>query len=99
MYKAGNALIQGGSHDLLMTAVGRIMDFLDTKYPEVRLVSLVHDEMDFEIPEEMMEEVLPQIQETSEVTDLFDMPFFTDIKVGRNYGVMEEWKPSAKRSN
>lgn len=99
MYKAANALVQGGSHDLMMVAICRVADFLDKKYPDAKIFSTVHDEIDIEMPEEMVDEVIPQVQEIAEVPDLFDIPFFTDVKVGKNYGVMKGWEAGVKRSD
>jgi len=93
MYKAANALVQGGSHDLLSVAICRCAAFLQERYPQVKMFNLVHDEIDFIIPINLMQEVVPQLQEIMEVPDLMDLPFLTDVKIGPNYGVMEKWEP------
>ena len=90
MYKGANATIQGGSHDLLMTAFLRTCDFLDKEYPDIKIFNLVHDELDFEIPDELIDEVVPKLQRIMEVEDLFDLKFFTDVKAGKNYGELEK---------
>ena len=93
MFKAVNAMVQGGSHDMFMVAACRIAKFLEEKYPVVKMVNLVHDEFDFEMPEELAAEVMPQIAEIMSVPDLFGMAFPTDAKYGYNYGELHDWPP------
>ncbi len=92
LYKAANALVQGGSHDLLMVAVCRVGKFLEERYPQCHICNLVHDEIDVEMPAELVEEVVPQLQEIMEVPDLLGLRFFNDVKVGTSYGNMQEWE-------
>lgn len=91
LYKAANALVQGGSHDLLMVAVCRVAAFLEEHYPQAHICNLVHDEIDVEMPQELVAELTPKIQEIMEVPDLLNLRFFNDVKVGTTYGSMHEW--------
>jgi DNA polymerase-1 len=92
MYKGANATIQGGSHDLLMMAFIRMNDLIDSEYTGLPFFNLVHDEIDIEVPPELLPEIMPKLQKTMEVSDIMGIPFFTDPKVGDNYGDMFKWE-------
>ena len=90
MYKGANAQIQGGCADLLALATVRCADWLEDNAPEIDIFNLVHDEIDFEMPEEAIPDVVPPLMEIMELRDVFDVHFFTDVKVGKDYGSMKE---------
>lgn len=93
MFKAVNAMVQGGSHDMYMVGVCRIADFIEREYPDVKIFNLVHDEIDFHIPDALVEEVLTRVAPIMEVPDLFGIGFPTDCKVGKTYGQLHSWPP------
>lgn len=90
LYKAVNAKVQGGCADLLMEATIRCWEFLQANYPMIPIISLVHDEIDFEVPKDLVAEVVPQLQHIMEMTDVFGITFFTDVTMGYNYGDMRK---------
>lgn len=90
-YKGANALVQGGSADLISIAAIRCQAYLDDVARRVgcdigHLVLIVHDELVFEVMDEYMEEVNPRLLDIMEVRDLFGLPFPADIKVGKSFG-------------
>lgn len=94
MYKAVNALVQGGGADLLATAAMRVQKYLDAEGAG-GIVNFVHDELISEVPTEMVMKIAPEISRIQEVEDLFQAPFLTDSKVGSSYGSLEKlskWK-------
>ena len=90
MYKGANASIQGACSDVLSVAALRCEDWLLRK-GYGRIINLVHDELDFEIPDEYVPEAVVALSHIMHVSDLFNIPFFTDAKVGDNFGEMYEW--------
>ena len=90
-YRAVNALVQGGSHDLLMTAVNRLAPWLQKTYGAgARIINLVHDEVVLECDAAILPELIPQSQRILEISDLFGQPFFTDAKMGHRFGSLEK---------
>ena len=89
-YKGANALIQGGCADVLSIAAMRVNQWLeDTGYGEI--ISLVHDEIIVEAKEEVVPEVVTGMREIMTMPDLFNLPWFTDAKVGPTYGSLKDW--------
>lgn len=92
MYKAANALIQGGAHDVLMTSVLRVQTLLhDLRLEDdVHISSLVHDEIDIDLPAELLPELKDKLAQAIEVPDIFGLPMFTDLSTGTNLGHLEK---------
>lgn len=84
-YKAANAIIQGGSADLMTIACMRC-DRLLQKLGAGRPLLYVHDEVLFELPIGDAEEIAKRLAKEMEVEDLLGVPFFADAKLGPNYG-------------
>jgi DNA polymerase-1 len=92
MYKGANALVQGGSSDLLKTAVIRCQDWVDKSglREQIQLVNLVHDEIVFETLETKAIDFRKELANIMELEDLFDIPFVTDAKIGKTFGSMDK---------
>lgn len=86
MYRAANALIQGGCADILSVAAIRVDDWCKKQGSEHRIVSFIHDEIMLEVPIKDVCRSALEIMKIMEVPDLFDIPFYTDAKVGPTYG-------------
>lgn len=86
MYKAANAVIQGGCADILSVAALRTDKWCKEQGSQHNIVSFIHDEIMFEVPEEDEERSAKELMEIMEVPDLFEIPFFTDAKSGPTYG-------------
>lgn len=93
MYKGANALIQGGCADLMSIAVIRCARWLKQQ-PEGygHIISIVHDEILFEVPPEDVERANKELSLIMQVPDLVGMPFYTDSKWGYSYGSLEKQK-------
>jgi DNA polymerase-1 len=89
-YKSCNALVQGGSADLISIAALRCQEWLDSVGIDGHLLLVVHDELVFEIQEDRVAEATPKLLELMEVPDLLGMPFPADSKVGRSFGEMKK---------
>ena len=90
-YRAVNALIQGGSADLLMVATLRCRDYLQQALGGNRIINSVHDELIFEIEEDLLTSTIPTLRKTMEVPDLLGLPFITDCKIGERWGSLRNW--------
>lgn len=92
MYKGANAIIQGGCADVLSIAVLRVNRWY-REHPKVdgHIVSLVHDEIISEVKDEDVDVVVRAKQELMAVPDLFNIPWFTDAKVGKTYGSLKDY--------
>lgn len=88
-YKAANAQVQGGSADLMSLVCVRMQRVLDAQ-DWGNVVSIVHDEMVLELREECMEEAIPVLAKVMWAEDIFNLPFFCDLKTGPSYGELEK---------
>lgn len=90
MYKAANALIQGGCADILSIAALRTDEWCRKQSSEHNIVSFIHDEIMFEVPKEDEERSAKELMKIMLVEDLFNVPFYTDAKSGITYGDQEK---------
>ncbi len=88
-YKAANAQVQGGSADLMSLAAYRMQKVLD-KQGWGNVVSIIHDELLAELYNETMQEAIPVLARVMWAEDIFNLPFYCDLKTGRSYGEMEK---------
>lgn len=89
-YKGINALIQGGCADFMSVVVLRANQVLE-KNGWGYIVSIIHDEVLFEIEEEYLDLALPVLARVMEGEDVFGIPFATDVAVGESYGTLEDY--------
>lgn len=89
MYKAVNALVQGGAADLLMEAAIRGHQFVEQTHSG-HLVSFIYDELLYEIKEDRVQEILFDFMRLHELEDIFKMPFLVTTKIGLSYGSLKE---------
>lgn len=95
-YKSANALVQGGSADLMAVAAMRCQEWLDKHSPESCIVNIIHDELLFEVPTGEVEALAPQLIKIMEVEDLLGIPFATEAKWGHSFGNMQKLKEPAQ---
>lgn len=88
-YKAANAKVQGGSADLMSLVAVRVQRVLDKQHWG-NVVSIVHDEALLELYEEALEPAIPVIARIMWAEDVFNLPFYCDLKVGPSYGELEK---------
>lgn len=86
MYKGANALIQGGCADFLSVVAIRCQKACDSLAYDPRIVSFVHDEIIFSVPEDTIDLAVKDLRPIMESPDVFKIPFMTSAKVGDNYG-------------
>ena len=89
-HKAVNAIVQGGSADLMMVATVALQERIEREGWPVNLINFVHDEVDFEIDTDALPELVPLIAEHMQMEHLFGVPFLVDMKAGSGLGSMEK---------
>lgn len=88
-YMAANAQIQGGAADLIAIALVRA-DAILTVQKWGQIVSIIHDEVLFEIEDIYLPIAVPVLARVMEVEDIFGLPFSAGAKVGKSYGTLAE---------
>ena len=80
-----NLPIQGLSADIMKLAMIKLFEEYKNN-PDVRMLLQVHDEIIFEVKEEVAEKIMPKIKETMESAYKLRVPLVVDVKVGDNWG-------------
>lgn len=65
--KGFNTVIQGTAADLLKIAMLRCKTYVLDRYPDVKMMEVVHDEIDFIVPNDIVEEVCYAIKYAMEI--------------------------------
>lgn len=94
--QAVNAPVQGTSADLIKLAMVKIDNDIVSAYPKdsVRLVLQIHDELMYEVREDLVDEIVPKIKAAME--DVFPVekrngvPIIVDASVGRRWSEMKK---------
>ena len=81
---AVNMPVQGTAADIVKLAMVSISQSLDLSIS--RLLLQVHDELVFEIKDDIIEETVPKIKELMEGVVKLEVPLVVNIKVGQNWG-------------
>ena len=90
-----NAPIQGTEGDVVRMAMVSVHEYLKKKkcIDEVRMLLQVHDELIFEIQNDILDEVLPEIVSRMEGVvskeDRHGVPIEVEVKVGKNWAEMK----------
>lgn len=79
---ATNTPIQGSAADLIKLAMLRVSGVLEEKYPQVRLLLQVHDELLLEVPEALGEEVSAMVKREMEGIFELEVPLIAEAHSG-----------------
>jgi DNA polymerase-1 len=82
---ARNTPIQGSAADILKLAMLRVARGL-SRFPEVRLLLTVHDELVLEVPESNLDEFRPWVKHEMEATYELAVPLVVDVHAGPSWG-------------
>lgn len=80
-----NAPLQGTAAEIIKMAMINIDDWLQKSGSKAKMIMQVHDELVFEVPEEELEVVIPQIRHCMIHTIPLDVPVAVDIGIGNNW--------------
>ncbi|MFH0929904.1 MAG: DNA polymerase I, partial [Candidatus Moraniibacteriota bacterium] len=83
---AVNMPIQGLAADIIKLAMLAADKLVKEKYPNVRMVLQIHDELLFEAPEKEAEEFSKDIKVEMENVYKLSVPLIADVKIGDNWG-------------
>ncbi len=91
-----NMPIQGTAADVLKIAMIELYKQISQKYKreEVKMILTVHDEMVFEVRDDLLDEVAQKVQDIMENPKGFklEVPIKVDVEVGQNWGELKDWK-------
>lgn len=82
---AVNTPLQGSQADIIKIAMIRLHEALKRKQ-NIHLILQIHDELIFELSENLLDEVKPLIHEIMEQTITLSIPLKVNIAVGKNWG-------------
>lgn len=88
-YKGVNAIIQGGCADIVALAVARGQAVV-TAQGWGSIVSIIHDEVIFEIEDQYVAAALPVMASVVQVEDALGIPFVAELKIGQTYGSLSD---------
>ena len=80
-----NAPLQGSAADIIKKAMIDINGFLNKEMPEVKMIMQVHDELIFETPKNISEEVLLLMKNMMEDAVKLDIPLIAEAAIGINW--------------
>ncbi|MFA6043057.1 MAG: DNA polymerase I [Patescibacteria group bacterium] len=89
---AVNLPVQGTAADILKLAMIACDAGLPKVSPKARMILTVHDELVFEVPDKDVQKVSAFVKKTMEGVYDLAAPLVADVKVGDNWGEMEEAK-------
>jgi DNA polymerase-1 len=80
-----NHPMQGTAADIIKIAMIRVADRLRAEGLSAKLVLQIHDELDFEVPEDEVEVLSALVRETMEGVCELRVPLVADVSVGANW--------------
>ncbi|MBU1091881.1 DNA polymerase I [Patescibacteria group bacterium] len=82
-----NAPIQGTAADIMKIAMVRVDELIKKKFPKsVKMILQVHDELLFEVKDDIIKKATRSIKEEMEKEDSLDAPILVDVLIGDNWG-------------
>ncbi|MDP1629395.1 MAG: DNA polymerase, partial [bacterium] len=86
---AVNMPVQGLAADIIKMAMIRIEREFDLERQDIKMILQVHDELVFEIKDDIIEEKAKKIKEIMENVLKLSAPIVVEIKAGKNWGEMK----------
>jgi len=84
-----NAPVQGTAADLMKIAMIDVYTELPEKFPLVKMILQVHDELVFEVPDNQIDEFGKWIKNIMENVHKFEVPIIVDAEYGKNWGQLQ----------
>lgn len=82
-----NTVIQGCAGDMLKLMIIRLWKDLFTKYPDVKWIGTIHDEINYSCPRRLLKEVVPIIMECQRIKlPGWDVILEPDLSCGKSFG-------------
>jgi DNA polymerase-1 len=86
--EAISTIIQGSSAEVVKVGMRRIWE--DIRDTDIRMVLQVHDELVFEVPDNMLNDFMPHLKQRLQYNEL-SLPITYSISYGRNWEQMEKY--------
>ncbi|MBI2578065.1 MAG: hypothetical protein HYV77_04530 [Candidatus Wildermuthbacteria bacterium] len=86
--EAVNHPIQGGAADLMKMAMVRVAEQVLPSYPNARMLIQIHDELLFEIKEDILNKIIPEIKTAMEGVCAMKIPLVVGVEHGKDWGSM-----------
>jgi DNA polymerase-1 len=86
---ATNAPIQGSAADIIKLAMLSCDKLIKTSYPDVKQCLQIHDELIFEVPEELIEEFSLKAKLEMESAFKLSVPLVVNSSIGANWGALK----------
>jgi len=86
--EAISTIIQGSSAEVVKVGMKRSWD--EIKHTDIKMVLQVHDEMVYEVPDNLVSDFMPELQKTLRYDEL-ELPITYTISSGKNWAEMEKW--------
>jgi DNA polymerase-1 len=93
--EAQNFLIQGAGATIMKLAMIRCHRHITAKHPSIRMLLTLHDELQFEVPERLVDHFAQELPGL--MCDLglerfgFQVPMKVEVKVGPSWGELKPW--------
>ena len=86
-----NMPIQGTAADIMKLAMIEVFDYLKKNYSpdDIRMLLQIHDELVFEVKQDLVSKIAPKLKEIMENVHKFDVPIVVDTKAGSNWQDMK----------
>lgn len=83
-----NMPVQGTAADLMKLAMIEVAKQLPKISTKARMLLQVHDELVFEVPEDEVKKIAPQIVDVMQTVEKIGVPIIVDAKAGVNWDEM-----------
>ncbi|MEI8349118.1 MAG: DNA polymerase I [Candidatus Omnitrophota bacterium] len=90
--QAVNTPIQGSCADLIKVAMIKIHEEFEAKNFQSQLIMQIHDELVFDVPRNELKAVAAIVKKNMEESIMLSVPVDVDIKIGKNWAQMQEFK-------
>ncbi len=77
--------MQGSAADIIKRAMLAVDAWIQRKQPALRMIMQVHDELVFEIREDVLQSSIDTIQQLMESAAELDVPLVVDVGTGANW--------------
>lgn len=82
-----NTAVQGAASDIIKLIIIRLWRELFTKYPDVKWIGSIHDEVNYKVPKRLLKEVIPIIIECQTIAlPEWPVKMECDVSIGRSFG-------------
>ena len=85
-----NMPIQGSAADIMKLAMINIYNEIKHQHLNIKIISQVHDELIFEVPNDIINTATTLIKDKMENVCTLKVPLQVDIELGQNWGEMEK---------